>query len=476
MATTHIFIIFTMTPGPIIIFKCKECGALYATDSQGSRNTFGGEFWTDGYASFPMLEIESRLLKDPHTNKICWIEDCTLVAEIHWYYDFKYRSRFELSQSKFINLLFGRPLRIIRKAFGTGTDSSSVIVRLATANEIAEKIGAIKPARITPEDIFSYLESHRLSRAKIFYLRTTLWHLLNDPLRTNIDYRQNNTELSIFNSNLAELAEMLGRSSLAIKPTSKLLSLLSRRHPTESTITLSYQGKLLTVYHLTPELDSQRELLRLTEEILLLRAEIYRELGDFKKSMAILDGQFTEKHEEASALIALIEHDNRLVAHTNGTQPRSRIHDSELTPTEISMANALSLVLNEYATTIRRKIGTNQQFVCYLGFGSTIDDVVSFARHYASEGDSIAQFRLAGLLLLDEYDIETIIESYAWATVAELGHDHFKNSLGNISLSIIEEYPDEVRSKAFALSKNYIQRYFIQKLPDERIIHWDNCR
>ena len=70
-----------MTPGPTIIRECSGCGKHIAQHTNGSGNTFGARFWTDGKRNAPMLPDQPWLVKCPHCSILVWIDEQKPVGE-----------------------------------------------------------------------------------------------------------------------------------------------------------------------------------------------------------------------------------------------------------------------------------------------------------------------------------------------------------------------------------------------------------
>lgn len=64
-----------MLPGPDYLLKCSKCGELYVRASLTSGNTFGGRYYTDGYAEFPMLPEYPDIFRCTECGEILRVEE-----------------------------------------------------------------------------------------------------------------------------------------------------------------------------------------------------------------------------------------------------------------------------------------------------------------------------------------------------------------------------------------------------------------
>ena len=71
-----------MTPGPTRIIQCPGSDEIRQVPSIGSGNTFGAQFWTDGYMVAPMLPDFPAITRCTQDGPIFWIASAKVVGEI----------------------------------------------------------------------------------------------------------------------------------------------------------------------------------------------------------------------------------------------------------------------------------------------------------------------------------------------------------------------------------------------------------
>lgn len=71
-----------MLPGPTLIRQCNKCGGEYSERTISSGNTFGADFWSDGFSIAPMLPENHFLVKCPHCKNISWKEADKILKEL----------------------------------------------------------------------------------------------------------------------------------------------------------------------------------------------------------------------------------------------------------------------------------------------------------------------------------------------------------------------------------------------------------
>lgn len=71
-----------LTPGPRIILECPGCKRAVRELTIGSGNTFGAQWWTDGFCDAPGLPLLPELVKCPYCQTLFWCADVKKLAEI----------------------------------------------------------------------------------------------------------------------------------------------------------------------------------------------------------------------------------------------------------------------------------------------------------------------------------------------------------------------------------------------------------
>lgn len=182
-----------MLPGPLVLIACPKCAAPSQLPTLASGNTFGAEFWTDGYMDAPMLPSSPAATRCHACKALFWVEDAPRLGEI------------DLDS-------------------GRSTDAQGNEVSDATADgwRDAPEVGPLTKAQyhraLADDELVTTEERERI-------LRTLAWHASNAPRRrgkpTARDERDHRNmerllELSraaLFDAALsaAELARELGR-------------------------------------------------------------------------------------------------------------------------------------------------------------------------------------------------------------------------------------------------------------------------
>lgn len=70
-----------MLPGPSVVIRCPRCKGTGCYATQISGNTFGGTYYTDGKAVFPMLEEIPQVVKCPSCSRPYWLSLAEEVGE-----------------------------------------------------------------------------------------------------------------------------------------------------------------------------------------------------------------------------------------------------------------------------------------------------------------------------------------------------------------------------------------------------------
>lgn len=76
-----------MTPGPTLIMKVPGCNKPVKIATDGSGNTFGATFWTDGKCEAPCLSDEPWLRKSPAEGVLFWSDECEEIGQISYFDD-----------------------------------------------------------------------------------------------------------------------------------------------------------------------------------------------------------------------------------------------------------------------------------------------------------------------------------------------------------------------------------------------------
>lgn len=73
-----------MLPGPNLVYKCPNCGNLILTESILSGNTFNAELYSDGKVISKMLPEFPRLTDCRQCNKILWLYKLEVYQKLEW--------------------------------------------------------------------------------------------------------------------------------------------------------------------------------------------------------------------------------------------------------------------------------------------------------------------------------------------------------------------------------------------------------
>ena len=248
-----------MIPGPTIIKKCSECSGLIQEHSIISGNSVGAQYWTDGKRELPMLPDQPWLVKCPHCQNLLWIDELEEIRESELWKDLK----FPKSNNE---------------------------------QELQDYFAKLKSKSYNePElqDYFAKLKSNNLSSKKILYIRTRAWWKGNDVRRTNDileEMRKYWKNLPDKSSKKAETGRYIERNSI---PKEKLI------------LSDEERNNLQMLY----------DILNSSDDDLLMKAEIKRELGQFEDAEDILKHRFDEEYSQYYSVIKkLVEKRDPIVA------------------------------------------------------------------------------------------------------------------------------------------------------------------
>lgn len=131
-----------MMPGPTQFIECPNCGTGVISETLSSGNTFGAQFWSDGYMDAPMLPEYPRVVKCAGCKEYFWLDDGRVAEE------------FYLMEPEI---------------------------------ELKIKEGKVRWAKhLTAAQIGQFLKQKEHQPDKEVYLRLRLWWKLNHPLRKNL--------------------------------------------------------------------------------------------------------------------------------------------------------------------------------------------------------------------------------------------------------------------------------------------------
>lgn len=183
-----------MIPGPVVVIACPRCHAPALLPTLESGNTFGAEFWTDGYMDAPMLPSTPAATRCRACKALFWVDDAPRLGELD-----------------------------AESPRGTDAQGNEVGDTTADAWRAAPEVGPLTKAgyhrALADGELVTTDERERV-------LRTLAWHAANEPARRgrkaaplddrdrrNLERLLDLTRAALFDAALsaAELSRELGR-------------------------------------------------------------------------------------------------------------------------------------------------------------------------------------------------------------------------------------------------------------------------
>ena len=224
-----------MLPGPTLIFLCLHCGGEFLKRTISSGNTLRATYRSDWKMAAPMLPRTPKLAACPHCGEAIWLPEYEPIEKFDLYRDGNnFRALLgdlESSASAAISVHDSVKERIAEE---NRKAAKARAERLSSLHENTPTVG-----ELSPEKCLLFIEARVLSEETEIALRIQVMHLVND--RRYLD-----------------------------------------RSPILSPVELKNMYRLLK---LLKEDD---------ESSVLLRAEIYREFGQFSDAERELDRDFTD--------------------------------------------------------------------------------------------------------------------------------------------------------------------------------------
>ena len=232
-----------MLYGPDIIKECSKCNKLISEISILSGNTFGAKYYTDGKMEAPSLPACKDLVKCPHCESMIYLSKQEEIKESFFSFLFPYRKRKDLNEAMpYLNPVF--------------------------------------------DDYINHIKVENDSD-KIKYLRLLAWYCSND-LRRKDNYDRNEIQYQIY----------LDKIRNAKKSEEKMKLLEDPPNYNEDATEDDYQLNDV-------EIDNLKKLLNLLNESKdkdrIMKAEIFRELGDFDLCISLLEEKFNDEGMDYSA-------------------------------------------------------------------------------------------------------------------------------------------------------------------------------
>lgn len=224
-----------MLPGPTLIFRCLRCSGEFVKRTISSGNTLRATYRSDGKMAAPMLPRTPKLAACPHCGEAIWFPEYEPIEKFDLYRDGNnfgaLLGDLDSSTLEAVSVHDSFKARIAQE---NRKAAKARAERLSSLHENTPTVG-----ELSPEKCLLFIEARVLSEETEIALRTQVMHLVNDR-------------------------RCLGHS------------------PILSPVELKNMHRLL-------ELLGEDD-----ESSVLLRAEIYRELGQFSDAEKELDRDFTD--------------------------------------------------------------------------------------------------------------------------------------------------------------------------------------